>query len=172
MANTYTLISANTLSTTATSVTFSSIPATYTDLVFRISARGDFAANGGKIRVEVNGDTATNYSWTEIYATGTTDTSARNTNKTDMDFYSTNYALDGTNLFSNTEIYIPNYLASANKPMNGFGVSERNSTTANVIATTANLWRNTAAITSVKFSPASNSFVSGSSFYLYGIKKD
>ena len=40
-ANTYTLISSNVLGSSAASVTFSSIPATYTDLVLRVSARTD-----------------------------------------------------------------------------------------------------------------------------------
>ena len=40
-ANTYTLISSNVLASSAATVTFSSIPATYTDLVLRVSARNN-----------------------------------------------------------------------------------------------------------------------------------
>ena len=42
---TYTLISSNVLTTAAASVTFSSIPATFTDLVLRMSAQADGASN-------------------------------------------------------------------------------------------------------------------------------
>jgi hypothetical protein len=41
MANTYTLIESQVLGSSAASVTFSAIPATYTDLVLKFSSRND-----------------------------------------------------------------------------------------------------------------------------------
>ena len=170
MATTYTLISSNTLSSSAASVTFSSIPSTYTDLVLKLSTRTDLADTSVNIYTTFNGDTATNYSGTRVanYAGGAD--SARNSNQTK---FSLGPWSEGTNLtantFANSELYIPSYTASQNKPVSVNDAVENNATSAYVIAT-ANLWRNTAAITSITMAPYSGNFVSGSSFYLYGIK--
>jgi hypothetical protein len=75
-----------------------------------------------------------------------------------------------SNTFSNTEIYFPNYAGSANKVIASFSVAETNATAANMDVV-AGLIRNTSAITEIIIDqPSGNSFLSGSSFYLYGIK--
>ena len=56
MATTYTLITSQTLASSAASVTFSSIPSTYTDLVLRVSARTDNAAVSDGFYVGLNKD--------------------------------------------------------------------------------------------------------------------
>lgn len=170
---TYTLITSTTLTADTASVTFSSIPGTYTDLIIRLSARGD---NGGtsteNIKLTLNSDTATNYSITALYATGTTPSSNRNSSQAVFDF---DYGVDGStatsNTFSSAEIYIPSYIVSQNKPLGIFSVAENNSATGNGITDAAGLWRNTAAITSISISPGTSAkFKSTSSFFLYGIK--
>jgi hypothetical protein len=170
MANTYTLIASNTLSTSAASVTFSAIPNTYTDLVLRISSRTDAGTANDNIQITFNSDTATNYSITRLTGTG----SAASSNRTSTIDYARLGWVDGntatSNTFGNMEVYIPSYLVSANKPFSSFAVSEQNATAANMDAIAA-LWRNTAAITSLNIvSNNAGNFVSGSSFYLYGIK--
>jgi hypothetical protein len=71
--------------------------------------------------------------------------------------------------FSNAELYIPNYAGSNNKSSSVDGVSENNATASNM-ALTANLWSDTAAITSIKLTPAGGgNFVQYSTAYLYGI---
>jgi hypothetical protein len=170
MPNTYTLISSNVLTTTTASVTFSAIPSTYTDLVLRLSTRTDLADTSVNVYTRFNGDTATNYSITRVanYAGGVD--SARNSSQ--VRFTQAPWS-EGTNLtadtFANSEMYIPSYTASQNKPLSVFDAVENNAASAYVIAT-ASLWRNTAAITSIQMLPYSGNFVSGSSFYLYGIK--
>ena len=165
MATTYTLISSNVLSSTAASVTFSSIPATYTDLVIRCSTRG--STGTGAIRVTFNGDTATNYSDTTLIGNGSAASSSSDSSQNEGYAYNTNnFTTYTADTFSNSEFYIPNYLVSANKPSSTFGVQETNATAAGMAAT-ALLWRNTAAITSVTL--AISTFAIGSSFYLYGI---
>jgi hypothetical protein len=70
-------------------------------------------------------------------------------------------------------MYLPSYLASQNKPSSFYYVNENNSTTAFrwLVNATAALYRSTSAITSIEFKPpATKNFVSGSSFFLYGIK--
>ena len=170
MATTYELISSNVLASSAASVTFSAIPSTYTDLVLRLSTRTDLADTSVNIYTRFNGDTATNYSTTRVanYAGGVD--SARSTSQ--VRFNQAPWS-EGTNLtsntFANSEMYIPSYTASQNKPLSVFDAVENNAASAYVIAT-ASLWRNTAAITSIEMLPYSGNFVSGSSFYLYGIK--
>jgi hypothetical protein len=86
--------------------------------------------------------------------------------------YATNGSTSTSNTFGMSEHYFINYAGSTNKIVSDFSVSEGNSSTYPGIAATAGLWRNTNAITSISFTPsgAVNGFVSGSSFYLYGIK--
>ena len=151
MASTYTLISSQVLASTTASVTFSSIPATYTDLVLRVSARDNDTGAFQQLRITFNGDTATNTSLRFVTSVdGSTATS---------------------NTFGNAEIYIPSYLASQNKPISNFAVQENNNATA-YINITAGLFSDTTAISSISLTPlfATVGWVSGSSFYLYGIK--
>ena len=167
--STYTLISSQVLGSSAASVTFSSIPSTYKDLVIRYSARLDAATTAS--RLSFNGDSATNYSDTAIYGNGSSASSTLDSSQTYIRPYaSTDSSAMTTNTFASAELYIPNYAASTNKPLSNFGVTEDNSTsTAVIIAATAALWRNTSAITSITFTANTGNYVSGSSFYLYGI---
>lgn len=171
MPSTYTLISSNVLTSSAASVTFSAIPSTYTDLVLRLSTRTDLADTSVNIYTRFNGDTATNYSTTRVanYAGGVN--SARSTSQ--VRFNQAPWS-EGTNLtantFANSEMYIPSYTASQNKPLSVFDAVENNDAATAYVIATASLWRNTAAITSIEMLPYSGNFVSGSSFYLYGIK--
>lgn len=167
MATTYTLISSNVLTGSAASVTFSSIPSTYTDLVLRISARTDRASfPEDYAKIEFNGSTS-NLSSRILYGFGG---SSGSTNDGSMVYGAVNGGSSTSNTFGNAEYYIPSYTASQNKPISISSVTENNGTTA-VIYEVAGLWSNTSAITSIKLlSYYSANFVSGSSFYLYGIK--
>ena len=174
MPATYTLISSNVLSSSAASVTFSAIPATYTDLVVRVSAKSDISGTGARnTYVEFNANTSAIYSDTELLTTWdgsanialsyawTGDTFLRNR-------YTTATA-SPADTFNSYELYIPSYTANQNKPMSVFGVVEQNSSQIAGIGVHAGLFRSTTAISSVKFSPESGNYVTGSSFYLYGI---
>lgn len=171
MASSRYLITSTTLGSSAASVTFSSIPSTYTDLVLRISARTTNADTKDQLSIVINSDSSTNYSDTDLYGFGTTAGSLRNSSNT----FSAINSTDGNNATSNTfgslEIYIPSYTVSQNKPFSSFAVSEDNSASGNRIFSSAQLWRNTASISSLVISSANAAnFVSGSSFYLYGLK--
>lgn len=167
------LISSQTLGSAAASVTFSSIPATYTDLVLRLSMRDDFNGgfNGATYQLRFNGDDAsqTLYSRTMLIGNGSAASSTRNN---DVSSINSNFGADSADntasTFSNNEIYIPSYTASQNKPLSAFDAVENNATAAKLNAL-AGLYRNTAAITQIQII-AWSSFVSGSSFYLYGLK--
>lgn len=172
MANTYVLISSNTLGASATSVTFSSIPSTYTDLVLRISARSDDTGVFQTIQIRFNNDSGTTYSRVNLYGNGSTAASALNANLTaTRSDYGATASGATASTFGNAEIYIPNYLSTTTIPVGAFGAGETNATAA-YIATTAGQWRGSAAINRIDISPnfSTVNFVSGSSFYLYGIK--
>ena len=169
MANTYTLISSNVLGSNAASVTFSSIPNTYTDLVVRTSIRSNSGAAIENVNYRFNSDSATNYSWTTVYGDGSSVSSNRSTNTTSS-FIIGNGGTSTANTFSNAEIYIPSYTSSTNKPNFFFGAQE-NYTSSAVIKMHSNSWRNTAVINSIILYPGlGTNFVTNSSFYLYGIK--
>jgi len=170
MPSTYTLISSNVLASSAASVTLSSIPATYTDLVVSLSARSDESgATRSDIRFTING-TTTNYSYTRLIGDGSDVTSSRVSSSTRFDFGDISGAAGTSNTFASGEIYIPSYLATQNKTISTF-VAQENNTASAFIRPYANLWSDSAAITSLAFTIAGGfNFVSGSSFYLYGIK--
>jgi hypothetical protein len=167
------LISSQTLASSAASVTFSSIPATYTDLVLRISARTNASGSvNDSIEITFNGDTASNYSTRIVAGSGSAAFSDQYSNNTpSRAWYGATGNSATANTFGSTEVYIPNYLVSQNKQISIFGLNETNATAA-TMAAVASLWRNTAAITSILLDPLDGSatFNSGSSFYLYGLK--
>jgi hypothetical protein len=170
MPSTYTLISSTVLSSSAASVTFSAIPATYTDLTIRASTQSTADTVSDTFRITFNAITS-GYSSTSI---GTSDSTSVFSARLSAQALSDNALVTagntGLNIFGFTEIYIPSYLVSQNKPFSVSGTGENNDVVARS-ATFAGLLSNTAAITSIKIEPGSTfSFVSGSSFYLYGIK--
>lgn len=170
MANTYTLIASNTLGSSAASVTFSSIPSTYTDLVLKFSVRSNQANVARNYFLQLNGSSSNVYSSTILQGDGSSAISIRYSDET-AGIRGTN-GMPGTSAtsdtFSNSEIYIPNYTSTTNKPISLFGVTENNATES-YIDPTAGLVRITSAITSITLTTSDN-FVSGSSFFLYGIK--
>lgn len=168
---TYTLISSNVLTSSAASVTFSSIPATYTDLVLRISARSDASSFYDFLQLRINGLSTSIYSDTTLYA-ALTPLSTRGSNVAQL--YSPRFSVNGasstSSTFASTEIYIPSYTASQNKPVSAFGVTETNASDDAYKSIGAGLIRETGAITSIVLNLITGpNFVSGSSFYLYGI---
>jgi hypothetical protein len=170
MAATYIPIASTTLATTAASVTFSDIPATYTDLVLKVSARSDrsnFIVS--TIDFRFNGLSTNIHSWTTLQGDGSAASSARATaqNYGQGGWTATNNATAST--FGNGEFYFPNYTSTSKKVVSDFGTGENNAT-ASYIAAIAHLVDLTTPITSMLiFSNAGYNFVSGSTFHLYGI---
>ena len=168
MANpTMTLISSNTVGSGGVfSVTFSSIPATYTDLKILMSVRD--TGSGTNFNLTFNGN-GSGYNTIRLYGNGSStfsdSFSAQAAAYIGWDTLSTYTA----NTFSNIEFYIPNYTSSNYKSISNDGVSENNATTATQ-GLHAALWQNTAAITSLSISSGGTNNAQYSTFYLYGIK--
>jgi hypothetical protein len=169
MAATYTPIASITLGATVSSVTFSSIPQTYTDLVCVVEGRGTRADYDDEVKIQFNSDTATNYSSTLLSGSGSAASSSRTTSASlIIGRIVGNSATAGVR--SNMILNIMNYantttyktvLERLNEPPSGgadYGV-----------ALIAGLWRSTAAISTLTLTTTSGSFSSGCNFNLYGI---
>ena len=170
MANTYTLINSTSLSTTAASVTFSSIPATYDDLVLQVSARNDQATVEANFNLRVNGLATSEYSNTYIRGNGSAASSSRSSGAGNLNYLRQNGSSSTSNTFASLEIYIPKYTSSAKKPVSTVSIVEDNASAAYIIAN-AGLIDLTSAVTSIVLSNAAAAvFQSGSTFWLYGIK--
>jgi hypothetical protein len=171
MATTYTLISSNVLASSAAFVTFSAIPATYTDLVIRMSVRTDVAGSGGEGIVRINNDTSALYSNTELQGNGNNNSgsSSRSSGQSNI-FFANIVGGTGTtaNTFSNGEIYISNYTVSQNRQFSSFHAQETNAQVA-YLYSSAILYRDSTVISRLDLICNSGNWVSGSSFYLYGI---
>lgn len=163
------LISSQVLGTAAATVTFSSIPSTYKDLILRLSVRNDRAVTDGTLRLTINGLSTSIYSWTYLQGNGSAASSARSSATTSLSDIPLEGSSATSNTFSSVEIYIPSYTASQNKPVGIFGASETNATAIEIKAN-AGLIASTAAVSSIELSNTSTfQFVTGSSFYLYGL---
>lgn len=164
---TYTLIYSSTLGSSSASVTFTSIPATYTDLVLVASAQSTQATTYDNLIIQFNSDTASNYSKTRIsglsggYLGERTGPEASHmvTPLTGTSFSSLIFSIGIVNIldYSNTTTY---------KTSLWRGNSQDGYVQGNV-----GVWRSTSAISTIKMSTLSGSNLSaGSNFKLYGIE--
>lgn len=172
MANTYIQIgSAVTVGVAgATTIDFTSIPATYTDLVLKLTTRDTaVTANTGAVKATFN-SSATSYTNRNITGSGSAAASGSvGTTYIDAGLNGTMPTTGNTaSTFSNIEIYIPNYAGSTYKSVSVDAVGENNATAA-YAGLVAGLWSNSAAITSISIAPTTL-FAQYSTAYLYGIK--
>lgn len=172
MPVTHSLIASNQVSSGVSSVTFSSIPNTFTDLKLVISARTNRASDEDSVGIAFNdGQGAT--SWVLLFNNGPSLQAGTSTGfGYGSAFAGRVPATNATaNQFSNLEMYIPNYSTSANKTLSTTGGFETNG--ANPYSTLfLNMRTLTAAISTILLVPGNGTqFVTNSSFYLYGIKK-
>lgn len=156
--NTYEAIFTETLASAQASVTFSSIPSTYTDLVIVVA--GSLTTGVDNVCMRFNSDSGSNYSTTYILGNGSTATSARNSNLTNTGRCvmgtSSSMVLYSLQNYSNTTTY---------KTVLGRGGETNYGVDARV-----SLWRNTAAISTIVIFPEVYSFTAGTVLSLYGIK--
>lgn len=155
---TYSLINSTTLGSANTTITFSSIPATFTDLVIVCSLSASAATYSG---IRFNGDTASNYSLTDMYGTGSSAISSRQSNITGGGSGDTSGT--GTVL-----IYQINDYSNATTYKTVIG---RNGSPSTNVVASVSLWRSTAAVNSITlYTVSANNWLAGSTFKLYGIQ--
>ena len=163
MPATYEPIATTTLSSNQTSYTFSSIPATYTDLVLICNFKNSVGA-GYWGQLQFNGDTGSNYSTTVLDGNGTSATSYRYSNE------NVGVRIGGTTTANNNPSIV-NIMNYANTTTYKTQIT-RYSDASRAAQAFASLWRSTAAINSIKIQieSATADIVAGSTFTLYGIK--
>jgi len=153
----------------ASSIDFSAIPATYTDLQIVYSARGTAVTADRGAFLQFNADTASNYSYLFVRGDGASATSASSTSTTFIYLGNFPAATSTANTFGSGSFYIPNYAGSTTKSISSDSVSENNGT-AGWDTLAAGLWTGTAAITAIKLYPESGNFAQYTTASLYGIK--
>jgi hypothetical protein len=168
MTATYEKIATNTVASVTTTISFSSIPATYTDLVLVYSSRSQGGFDFQNSSIRFNGDTGSNYFYTQMQGNGSIANALSQINLTSIpsgaDIGTTQSGIWSVNI-----VTIQNY---------------SNSTTYKTLITRVNapssftmarvgLWSSTAAINSITvLRDDSNGFSVGSIFTLYGIKAE
>lgn len=158
--STYSTIATTTLGSAASSYTFSSISGAYTDLIIIAQVKGTATTY---LNLRFNGDTGSNYSRTTLSGNGSTASSERRTNQTQINT-DYNEAIETNFNYINT-LQIMNY---SNTTTNKTVLCRANNAATGTGATVG-LWRSTAAITSVTLLANNNTFDVGSTFTLYGI---
>lgn len=167
MASTYTPIATTTGTGSSGTITFSSIPSTYTDLVLVCDiAYASLGGNTGYVNARVgNGslDTGNNYSYTYIQGNGSSATSGRLANTNTINGLSSVTSTNRVNLVMNFQ----NYSNTSTYKTVIHRVNDANYATAAVV----NLWRSTSAINTISvFDYSGYSFATTATFTLYGIK--
>ena len=173
MPNTFELIASSTLTGSQSSIDFTSIAGTYTDLCLKLSARTDRASVFDQLKITFNGSSS-GYTGIILYNGNSSVGSESNTAATGGSTYLIGNYVDGANAtastFGNAEIYIPNYAGSNNKSLS-LDLVQENNAAGGYSSLTAGLWSNSAAITSIKLQSANAAnFVQYSTAYLYGVK--
>jgi hypothetical protein len=160
MAATYAPIASITLGVAASSVTFSSIPQTYTDLILIANP-----INSGitSLSLYLNSDTGTNYSCTRLFGEGTNISTDKATSTT------SSFGGWGTNANTNPYLFNVQIINYSNTTTNKSMLTKISEMNAGYVGLITSLWRNTAAITSLTFNGNAN-FSIGSTFNLYGIQ--
>lgn len=164
--NTYDAIATQTVSGTSTStIDFSSISASYTDLVLVSSAA--ISASGFSLSVRVGTanapDTSSNYSRTYLIGTGSAAVSGGDTNSTKVD-------LNGSSYTSGTpSVAITNFMNYSNTTTNKTILS-RSGGAGDSLEAEVFMYRNTSALNFIRVYVSSGYIYTGSTFTLYGIK--
>ncbi len=154
------------------SLTFSSIPSTYTHLEIRGINR-DSSGSGNRLQLRFNGDTGANYAWHWFYGNGAGTLSALGyTSQSSITV--NNPSRDGdfnANTYAPFVLNIEDYLSTTkNKVVRSFsGVTNGNASYMIEVDFFTGAWYNTSAITSITCRADAN-FAAGSTFALYGIK--
>jgi len=169
----YESISTVTVSTAVSSISFTSIPATYTHLQIRGINRLSSAGTGTLgTNMRFNSDTGSNYTSSHVLFGNGTSASAAASATSQTSMVITNSPKDG-NTANAFGIFVCDILDYANtnkyKTIRSLGGYDGNDTNG-IVVLRSSAWMNTGAVTSITLLPASDDFVQYSQFALYGIK--
>jgi hypothetical protein len=153
-----------TLSSTAASVTFSSIVGTYRDLRL-VMVAGTSGAGGGSLQYTLNNDSSSTYLWTTLEGNGSAVSSAWNGNNYVV--AANNYAIFGYDSTPRTivSLEILDYSATdKHKTILSSGRADDRAANSIIVR-----WPSTAAVGTISLSAAGGTFLTGSTFALYGV---
>jgi hypothetical protein len=169
MPTTYTLIETVTVTSgTPSTILFSSIPQTYDDLLIKMSMRtNESGVYYSDTDITFNGESSRR--WNGMY--NINNTVAGSANNAFNIIGPSTAALVSASIFSNVEIYIPDYKSSNDKAIGSTGAQENESTSNIGVSGMSNKVVNGTAITSVELDPFNGTLVTYSSASLYGISK-
>jgi len=167
---TMTLIQHIELGSAQSSISFASIPQSFTDLYLVLSLRGSLSNPQIGHLITLNNDTAANYSSRRLVGDGSNASSASESGSTSIYGGQAPAATATGSTFGNTSIYIPNYTSSAAKSLSFETTRETNGTSI-FMTCIAGLWSGTAAVNRVDILCESANWVQYSSATLYGILK-
>ena len=145
----------------ASSISFTSIPQNFTDLIVMTSTRNTTSAD--QIIGSVNGNLGTSYR--AFFGDGT----AANGTFVGGWMAIQSTSANSATVFGNGYFYYPNYALTQAKFGSFHACSETNGANP-YITIVAGYWSSTTAITTLSFAPQSSNFVEYSSMSLYGIK--
>jgi hypothetical protein len=150
----------------ASTVSFSSIPSTYTHLQVRFM---NFGQSSTAQYFRLNGDTGSNYARHLLAGSGSSTAAYAGSSQTEL------WPISGINTSSFPAVGIIDILDYKNTSKYKTtrtlgGIDNNGGATNNEIALSSGLWMNTNAVTSITFFPLSGNFTQYSQFALYGIK--
>lgn len=169
MALTYELIAKTTLSSNASTISFTSIPQTYTDLMLWTSLRTDRASSSSDWAVVSLNSSTSNFRGYCMEANGTAITGYANNFPRIVGMGT---STDSTaNIFGVSWAYFPNYSSTTVSKQFYVDMSVESNATLAYRDMSASRFDSTSAITRIDFSPrVGTNFLTHSTAYLYGIK--
>lgn len=162
-------IATQTLGATTASVTFSSIPQTYSGLRMVYVARTDGTGSQRVLYLQFNGDSGAHYNSAGIYGNGSTPTNVGDFGVSVMDVGLISAASAPAGCAGVGEIIIPAYAATTYYKSVSATTTAQPSSGSQFSGTFGGTWTSTAAITSVTLTSSGGSLLAGSTFTLYGV---
>lgn len=165
-----TKIASQTLAVAAASISFTGIPATYSDLIVVLNGRGDSAATFVEARLRFNNDIAANYDFESNLMNNATNTSGGTVGATSVFLGWIPAATGVASAASSCEITVPNYAGTTfHKDLRSRGGLRTGAAAANLFSADVwGDWRSAAAINRVDLFPSAGNFLAGSRATLYG----
>jgi len=167
------LIGKQVLGGTSATITFSSIPQSFNHLKIIILGRSDKAVTAAvNLSIVFNSDSGANYAQSSFYAVNNVTVGTGSNPTTNYVLISAFPAATSTASYPGmAEVLIPCYAATTfYKVVNSAVTYNSSSAGSNYLTMNSSTWRNTAAITTIAITDSTGgNFITGSSFYLYGI---
>lgn len=158
---TYDLIASNTLNSNTASVSFTSITGSYRDLIVIMNV--ELADSNVHPDIRFNSDTGSNYFYQVVGTNGSTYGAEGYASDTRGYMDPRNQSQIGQRVAGRIQIFDyaqtnkhKAFLSDSTQPSRGFAIA-------------AQRWASTSAVTSITLSAGNGNFVTGSSFFLYGI---